>query len=293
MKRMLTVLVVLLLTAPVLAVPTISCVFDCNTHIATVSYSGVDSNNLIVALGLDITADGASITNVGGWNPSVDDYWVYPGSISIADGNVVGYGTPVAAANSPGFNASGTTVEMGALWNVGKGDTPPATSGDLFTVTVDDDCTLYVTGNTTRGGVVLEDGSIVPVDSNCYCEGGPPPECMMATAPEYTYWVGDTEGRIWNKPDCWCYKKQCSGDATGSKVGDFFVNTADVAILRDALYKDNNDAAMAAGICADFTHSPVGDFHVNTADVSVIRTYLYVNPIPDCDGTYINYWLTP
>ena len=98
MKRMLTVLVVLLLTAPVLAVPTISCVFDCNTHIATVSYSGVDSNNLIVALGLDITADGASITNVGGWNPSVDDYWVYPGSISIADGNVVGYGTPVAAA---------------------------------------------------------------------------------------------------------------------------------------------------------------------------------------------------
>ena len=289
MKRMLAVLVVLLLTAPVLAVPSISCSFD--NDVGTIRYSGVDPCNLIVAFGLDITADDANILSVDGWNPSVHDYWVYPGSISIADGNVVGYGTPVADVNSPGFNAAGTTIEMGALWNVGQGWPAPAVSGDLFTVTVDSACTLYVTGNTTRGGVVLEDGNTVPVDSNCVSTG-PAADCMMETAPEYTYWVGDTEGRIWNKPDCWCYKKQCNGDSTGSKVGDFWVNTADVTDLRNGLYKDNNDPIMLTAICADFTRSPVGSFHVNTADVSIIRQYLYVDEgnVPDCNNTYINYW---
>ena len=281
MKRMLAVLVVLLLTAPVLADPSISCSFVDN--VATISYSGVDPCNLIVALGLDITADGANITNVGGWDPNEDDYWVYPGSISIADGNVSAYGTPVAAANSPGFNAAGTTIEMGALWNVGEGiPAPNAPSGDLFTVTVDGYCTLYVTGNTTRGGVVLEGGSTVPVDSNCVYELT---ECMMATHPDYNDWVEV------GKPDCWCYKRQCRGDATGTPVGIFWVQTADVTALRAALYEAPNDMEPN-DICADFNHRPVGVFRVQSDDVAIIRSGLYVEPndLPICDGTHINFW---
>lgn len=294
MKKTFAVLVILLLTVPVLAVPSITCNFVGDT--ATISYSGVDPNNRIVAVALDITADTANISSVGGWNPLTDDYWVYPGSIVIADNNVSAYGTIVAASNSPGFNAAGTTIEMGALWSVDNGDTPPdAPAGDLLTVTVDDGCTLTVVGNTTRGSVVLEDGTVVTVDTSCVYDGPPPDDCMndtVVTDPnEYTYWLG--VGCIWEKPDCWCYIKQCRGDATGSAVGDFFVNTADVGILRDAFYKGNNDAAMVNGICADFTHSPVGSFHVNTADVAILRTYFYVDPIPDCPSTNINYWKTP
>ena len=102
------------------------------------------------------------------------------------------------------------------------------------------------------------------------------PECMTTTHPDYGEWIAV------GKPDCWCCERQCRGDADGIQVGVFWVNSADVTIMRNALYVP--DPLPSPGICADFDHVKVGDFRVNSADVTILRTWLYVDPVPPCSG---------
>jgi hypothetical protein len=87
-------------TAP--AIVNVSCTLssggDCN--LVAINYAVSGEPNKVRAFALDITVDnGAKIKSISYVNP---DYWVYPGSIQIVNGEVNDVGSPVCDPNSPG-----------------------------------------------------------------------------------------------------------------------------------------------------------------------------------------------
>jgi len=44
-------------------------------------------------------------------------------------------------------------------------------------------------------------------------------ECLNAKDPGYAAWISAT----WNRPNCWCNRRQCRGDINGLKSGQFWV----------------------------------------------------------------------
>ncbi|MHC4676820.1 MAG: hypothetical protein ACYTBZ_30415, partial [Planctomycetota bacterium] len=161
------------------------------------------------------------------------DYYFYPGTIQIdAFGNVIDYGTALAEYSDlpsdtlPGLDSNGITIEMASLYSpVGPGSpNAPATSGDLVSIFVSKGTCLTISGNMARAGstgVVMEDPnevvdvnfpSSVEVVIDCCIS-----ECMKTSAPEYDDW------EAWDKPDCWCYARQCRGDGDGLQTGPFWV----------------------------------------------------------------------
>jgi hypothetical protein len=95
----------------------------------------------------------------------------------------------------------------------------------------------------------------------------------------------------WSKPDCWCYRRQCRGDADGAKQLAFWVYTLDLGILKDAYGKP---VAQMTGnrICADFDHAPQLAFRVYTLDLATLKSY-YGKPeasVPECPSANYNFW---
>jgi len=158
MRKLTCLLIALLVVSPAFAALEITC--SNNVYHVTVGYQGADPN-LVRGFGLDISAsDGAVISNV---TTSNTDYYIYPGTIVIdAEGDVTDEGSPVAPEGSPGEKDPGITIEMASLYasNDPCGHTTaPATSGTLLEFDVDKDCTITISANGLRGGIVLEDGN--------------------------------------------------------------------------------------------------------------------------------------
>lgn len=120
-------------------------------------------------------------------------------------------------------------------------------------------------------------------------------ECVKRTAPFYNTWVGGS-GQPWSKPDCWCYQRQCRGDADGKKqLGAFWVYTADFSILKDA-YAKLTSQMTGNRICADFDHSiSLSIFPVYTGDLAILRAYYtkVESQVPVCGSYYYNFWTSP
>jgi hypothetical protein len=51
-------------------------------------------------------------------------------------------------------------------------------------------------------------------------------DCLPDTLAEYPLWVA------LGKPDCWCYPRQCHGDADGVQTGPFWVSLVDLTMFR-------------------------------------------------------------
>jgi len=278
MRITIVLLAMLLLVAPAMAAVTVTCV-GVGGGVAEVYYDARGEFELIRAFGLDIVADTANIVNVDNVN---SDYYIYPGTIVITDGNVTAWGTPVAPANDPGagtgLGTGAVTVEMGSLYAAGDGNLTPDPCGLLCKVTVSADCNLTITTNITRGGVVMEDTATPSVGpSVCAVDG--PTECY-AGMPDYNEWVAV------GKPDCWCYPRQCNGDATGYPYGKFnyYASSPDMSVLRDAWDKDaatiigqtsTVDGHITEWACADFDHAPYGKFNyrVSSPDMTILRNH--------------------
>lgn len=113
-------------------------------------------------------------------------------------------------------------------------------------------------------------------------------ECMKSSAPEHGDWVA------WGRPDCWCYKRQCRGDADGCPNGPFWVGIPDLLFFRRAVNRLDSQL-LPDDICYDFDHRKTGPFRVSIPDLNILR--LYINKreaqIPICPMTHINCWITP
>jgi len=126
------------------------------------------------AFGLNITVTDGNIIDINvPFEGECDDvnrgYGIFPGTITISDGSPGPWGTPVAPDDAPGAEDTGLdtntiVVEMGSLY---EDDNCPDPCALLFTITVNLDCSVCITGNTARAGpdgVVLENLGEVAVD---------------------------------------------------------------------------------------------------------------------------------
>lgn len=281
MRMTIVLLAMLLLVAPAMAAVTVTCVDDgTGNGVAEVYYDARGEVELIRAFGLDLVADTANIVSVTSVN---SDYYIYPGTIVITDGNVTAWGTPVAPANDPGagtgLGTGNATVEMGSLYAAGDGNLTPDPCGLLCKVTVSADCNLTISTNITRGGVVMEDTATPSVGpSTCALDVN---DCYGPGDPNYGDWV--TLGR----PECWCYPKQCHGDATGYGYGRnlYHASTPDLTVLKDAWNKDAPNTVGHISVvdvnkptewaCADFDRMEYGrnKYRVSTPDLTILKAY--------------------
>lgn len=301
MKKMICALVVLMITAPAWAAVTISCTDEGN-GVCAVSFDATgEEPNLVRAFALDIVVDsGAKIIDV---DDSVNtDYIIYPGSIVITGGVVTSYGTakadPNVFAGTLGSDPNGMSIEMGSLYAPATGwasPNKPATSGVLFKFTVDVDCTVSISENAARGGIVMEDSSSPASNLPCpaCCTISIITDCMKDTHPDYQTWSD------LNKPDCWCYAHQCQGDADGQQqFGQYWVFTDDLDIFK-ANFAKTAAQMTADGVCADIDHQEqFGQYRVFTDDLDIFKvnfakTEAQMTPPGECDKTHFNFWLTP
>jgi len=293
MRKTIVFLTMLLLAAPAMAAVTVSCVDD-GGGVVSIYYDASGEVELVRAFGLDVEVDsGCEIESVDSVN---SNYYIYPGTIEITDGNVTGWGSPVAPANDPGakggLGTGGVTLEVGSLYAAGDGNLTPEPNGLLCTVKVTGsapDCNMTISTNATRGGVVMEDTATPSVESSI-CTVVPQSECYAGMA-DYSQWEAVA------KPTCWCYPRQCHGDADGYPYGKFnyWTSSPDLTVLKDAC---NLTAAQILGqtttveghvvqwACADFDHLPYGKFNyrVSSPDLTILKAYWNIanKPDPNC-----------
>jgi hypothetical protein len=219
-------------------------------------------------------------------------YQIYPGSISIdGSGNVSDWGSCNCDGSYPGTldAEDAMTIEMGSLYEAGVDDAPN-TAGDLVSFRVADNMTtadVTIVVNEIRGGCVDEDaGTVTPGITECNV---PPSvvECMKTSHPDYAEWD------LVNKPDCWCYARQCKGDADGlQQFGLFWVYSNDLTVLKNAFAQSG--VSDPPGICADFAHDiQFGLFRVYSNDLAILKTNFAQSGLTECDPTHFNFWVTP
>jgi len=289
MRKFVLVLIVLLLSASAWAAVTVNCtaVDPGNTYEVRVSYAVTDSNN-VRAFGIRIDVNnGATISNI---DVNDKDYYIFPGSIDINDttGEVDANGTAVAEG---GNGQSYMILEMGSLYAAAdpKHQTAPASSGTICTFETSKECVVSLSRDTDRGGVVMEDGSDYASLSGCSLAYA---DCFPQAHPDWAQY--DAVGR----PDCWCYPRQCHGDADGTEnvqkgMLPHWVGGPDLTILISGWKMPDTDPNFSSFICADFTHTShiqkgvLYPFRVGGPDLTILSTYWKgpnpPNPAPDAN----------
>lgn len=311
-EKIVMILAVLLMAAPALA--TVNFVAEDvggDSGQLKISYT-CDGGELPrgIALKVTLTGNNGHVVDAGDVISTAPEYNTY---IDYANSNPVDYevgdGHPLADPAGAGvvtFPASEFSVCMGVLDETGNQLPGPGTCANLITIQLhgdaDDDVTVTVDADYSRapdggggGGAVGStlDTNLPLAAITVAVIGDGPSDCMMDTHPDYDMWV------IRGKPDCWCYVKQCHGDAdgkTGPGMGPFPVSGDDLTILALGI----NTLPLPVGVdaeCADFDHKNgpgMGPFPVSGDDLTELA--LYINSLPgpaECDGTHINEWKVP
>jgi hypothetical protein len=278
MKKLLCLIAVIALTAPVMADPNVAVTCtDLGGGSVQVSYQvlvedGVDPG-LMRGIALDITTSNtASIDAISdyatGATPADSTqipagYSVFMGSIQFAvDPNLVAnFGDPVAPNTDPdalgGLTTTGVTVEMGSLY--AEGGTAPGTSGVLFNLQLgangEASTVLEIAANTTRGGCVMNDGaSANVVSAGCTITFG------TVTA-------------------CW----SCDGQDKGNADGDTAIGFLDLGLVKLAFFTSAAGSVHGTGpgqynCCADFDRDGVIGF----LDLGVIKANFFTGGYTAC-----------
>lgn len=250
-----------------------------------------------IALRLTITGDGtiapdAAVAVDAAYNTYIDYAASNPANFAVGDGHPLAKVGEAGALEVPGAEVS---VSMGVLDEDGNQDAGPENADPLIILQLAGTGTVNVEicADTLRGpdsGVVgsvlesnLQDGCI---NADVVIPGAE--TCMKDTNPDFDTWDG------LGRPDCWCYAKQCKGDADGlSQVNDLLaVFTDDLAIFVSAYAQPT---LPEGGVCADFDHqAQVNDLLRVFTDDLAIFVGSYGSPgVTDCDDSGFNFWLVP
>jgi hypothetical protein len=217
MKRSLFVLMALLLATPALGTVTITCT-DEGEGLVRIDYVNTEPNK-VRAFALDVSIDAncttiSSVTNYSGGTG--DKYGIFPGTIDLTDVENPVWNTPVAPSYDPGAGGTGlgtsrVILEMGSLYDPNLDG--PGNNGMLCRMQLGDSnetsCHVSITVETTRGGVVMEDGN--------------PPSSFVSTGCDVSFG--------WPYPPCWDWLGQCHGDTVGD---DLVIALGDFQVFKDA-----------------------------------------------------------
>ena len=176
MKKILLVIAMLIVAAPVLATVSVTAT-DKGSGVVEVRYN-CSASEKVRAFALDITVDnGLVITNIRDFNRGESKvpgggYGIFPGSFASvinasspnwADTNYTPIGRTTDPNTKSGLGTGAITVELGTLY---VDPNSPGTSGLLFRLDVNGngaaDGNLSIALNNTRGGIVLEDTNLAP-----------------------------------------------------------------------------------------------------------------------------------
>jgi len=278
----------------------------------------------IRAFSLEVTVDNNYIIqavrdfNVGESNriaPRKLGYGIFPGSF----GKYINAADPCwtdpcyspacpntfADANGTGKGTNKIITELGSLYVAGD---EPCSTGTLFRIDVipktwPSECNVTLAVNSTRGGVVNTNGDpCTPSLTGCKVTYT---KCFPCWAPWNLVYANQWTPQ--GEPNCWCYPRQCHGDADGkkqgtsTKTGYWYVGSNDVAILQKAylVYDSPRGPGMKGepNICADFardkqgTSTKTGYWRVGSNDLALLSAYylVYESPRgpstpPDCGG---------
>jgi len=252
---------------------------DCGGGTFSIEYSVSDAN-LARAFALDISVDNGAVISgisdyfVGVCSASAQGYGIFPGGIVIdSNGNVTDYNIPVApffAPDSPGqLGSNSITIEMGSLYT---GANSPGTSGELagFTITGANDCNLYISTDSLRVGIVMENTAItatpnlpgsVPLVFECLYAGRVFQSGLVVTQAMVDRWKNTGPDCV-NRALCWCCEAQKFGEATGTTGR---VTLADLAMLKRCWMKYACEVGYCP--CADFDLSG----RITLADLAKIK----------------------
>jgi hypothetical protein len=308
-RTVFTALVALIAATPARARVDISAAQVADTNEIIISFDASTEVNLVRAFALDIQLNNdANILEVTGLSA---DYYIYPGTIQIDDfGNVIDYGTALAeysdlpSGTLHGIDSNGVTIEMASLYApVGPGSpNSPAKSGDLVSLKVSKDTCLTISASVPRAGssgVVMEDPNeivevnlpdlfCVLVSTQTDCEPWWQ-DCLIGVRPwrdgEYEYWV------LINKPECWCYHRQCHGDADGLLTFGRPVSLSDLNILKAGFGKTVTELFdVPDGFCADFDHKTTFGRPVSLADLNTLKQYFGVPEAQVPQDCWCGWW---
>ena len=304
-EKIVMILAVLLMAAPAMAAVNFVAE-DAGSGQLKISYTCDDGEEPRgVALKVTITGNG-EIQNgdLGDGLVSIDA--AYNTYIDWANSNPVAYavgdGHPFADPTGAGavtFPASEFSVCMGVLDETGNQLPGPGTSANLITiqlqgsgtvgVVVDADYSRAPDGGEGGGAVGSVLATNLPLTSVDVVLGD---ECVKDTAPFYDAWLGSAgtgihNGGNWSKPDCWCYERNCRGEADGCTefFGFYWVFTEDLQIMKDG-YGLTDNLLDDTLICGNFDHLwEFFDFYaVFTLDFAELKLYygLMEGSVPVC-----------
>jgi len=246
MKKMIVFLMVLFVTAPAPAGIVVEATHTGGGNVI-ITYDVNGASELIRGFALNIEVDnGAVITSASNFN---NKYNVYPGSIEITGSVVTNEGSPVCdPAVYPGtdtlggIGTGGITIELAAVYDPAVGGSAPAASGTLCELTVNKSCTLTMTQNSPRKGIVMEDTSRA---LDALLKG-----CSISLYPEW----------------------ECPGQASGDADCSGLVDTDDLDTLKSSWMK--HEGNLGYNPAADFNR----DGQINFADLAVIKRNYMQSP---------------
>ena len=314
MRKISLILAMFVLTAPALAVVTITVDQNDTDPLSFNILYDVNEGEDVRAYALDIFVDNDACIvevndfHVGESNSVTPGYGIFPSNFAqhidpedpewdAEDYNPLGDANDYPEDTLVGLDTNGITVELGSLYVGDNND--PCDSGILLEIVVgsDDFSKISLALNQIRGGIVLKDASSPPPEDivlvpwerqDCLIGGNAGPL-------EYSDWSNP----LWNKPACWCYCRQCRGDADGKKTLLYWVAIPDLSLFKLAFSK--TDAVLATipnGICCDYDHKKTLLYRVAIPDLTIFKTYFSKTVVPNCNSAPVitgpyNFWCDP
>ena len=312
MKKVLPILLAIALAAPALADVTISAAeypaAGSGVLRVTVSATG-DAIVRGVALVLTTESGDAELAATGdvtmtNFNTNID-YFFTNGTGGVVGDTPDGEGHPIAKDGEAGAidDPAGSGNQLPAstfVLSTGYLD-PSEAQGGLYQVDSFFDITYDLTVTSTvsveldslRGEVVGEELGGITVSNGT----GNPAELLVAGVECYDGMADYAEWVDAGSPDCWCYPRQCHGDADGLKVGSpftgyYYVSQDDLNILISAWQVKN--PPQGGGLsgdqgCADFNHAKVGSpftgyYRVSQDDLNILIATWQVKEAPQGSG---------
>lgn len=316
MKRMMAIMV-LVVAVPAMAVVNFTAT-DAGSGKLQIAYTSPEGDAPRgVALRISLS-DGAMVDFAAPVvvDPAFNTFIDYAFSQGIA--YTIGAGHPLAKATEAGAltaDAADFSVSMGVLDQTGAQKPGPVTTANLITLQLKSipvaGTTVTITGDTLRGPASGVVGSVLTsnLPQTVVVMPGGAIECVKPTAPFFSDWV------TFGKPNCWCYARNCKGDADGKTQGSailgftyVFSNDLNALIsgwnVKEAP-KGPGIMSIPNAICADFARDRQGSAILGFArvfsnDLNILIANWNIKEAPkgpgiaDCMATgHYNFFVNP